>query len=118
MLFTISTSGFLYVSLGAFGAHALKPLMSEQQLAWWETAVLYGFVHTIVALIAYMVSNSTECKRPVWAVRFFLTGNVIFSFTLMTMALTDLRVLGAITPIGGVSYLVGWSLLALTRKSR
>lgn len=116
MLFTISTSGFLFVSLGAFGAHALKPLMSEQQLAWWETAVLYGFVHTLTALIAYLISNTTDCRRPIWAVKFFLIGNIVFSSSLMTMALTDLKMLGAITPLGGTSYLVGWTLLAMTRK--
>lgn len=116
MLFTISISGFLYVSLGAFGAHALKPLMSEQQLAWWETAVLYGFVHTLAALFAYLISNTTDCRRPIWAVKFFLIGNIIFSSSLMTMALTDLKMLGAITPLGGTSYLVGWTLLAMTRK--
>ena len=98
--------GFLGVSLGAFGAHSLKVILeAHATTAIWQTAVLYHLVHAVAALWA-------SDKRPaiVWV---WTAGVVIFSGTLYLLAITNVRWLGAITPIGGVMFLIGW----LDRKS-
>ncbi|MEO8351117.1 MAG: DUF423 domain-containing protein [Chthoniobacteraceae bacterium] len=104
--------GFLGVALGAFGAHGLKTILERNgRTENWETAVLYHLVHAAV-LVALAL------REPVSKVAFWLfaCGIVIFSGTLYTLALTNLKWLGAITPIGGVCLLAGW--LALVIKPR
>jgi uncharacterized membrane protein YgdD (TMEM256/DUF423 family) len=107
--------GFLAVSLGAFGAHGLAGLLESHGTArQWETAVLYHFIHAI-ALLALAL------REPVHRGPFicFLAGMIIFSGSLYLLALTNLRWLGAVTPFGGVSFLIGWGWLAAVpfRKS-
>jgi uncharacterized membrane protein YgdD (TMEM256/DUF423 family) len=101
--------GFLGVSLGAFGAHGLKALLeSHATTAIWQTAVLYHLVHAVAALWA-------SEKRPavVWV---WTAGVVVFSGTLYLLAVTNIRWLGAITPIGGVLFLIGWVMIVLKRN--
>ena len=104
--------GLLGVGLGAFGAHGLKATASAQALAWWETASRYQLVHALALVLLGLL----QLHRPPggdsagWS---FLLGSAIFSGTLYAMALGAPRVLGAITPIGGVGMMVGWLLLAL-----
>jgi uncharacterized membrane protein YgdD (TMEM256/DUF423 family) len=99
--------GFVGVALGAFGAHALGPLLQEAgRTATWETAVLYHLVHGVAALWA-------AARFPV-VCRFWLAGVVVFSGSLYVLCLSGLTILGAVTPIGGVLFLVGWGLLAVS----
>jgi uncharacterized membrane protein YgdD (TMEM256/DUF423 family) len=100
----------LAVSLGAFGAHGLKEvLVRNEATAIWDKAVLYHFVHTVVMLI---LSLGQPLRRGAWLS--FLAGIVIFSGSLYLLAVTGAKWLGAITPLGGLSFLLGWIWLALT----
>lgn len=107
-------NGFLSVALGAFGAHALKERLTERYLAIWETAVQYQMFHA-VALIAIgillhpnLLGTSGALTGAGYAI---LIGIIIFSGSLFVLALSGVGILGAITPIGGVAFLVGWVLL-------
>jgi uncharacterized membrane protein YgdD (TMEM256/DUF423 family) len=100
-------SGLLAVGLGAFGAHGLAKTLNEfQTAAIWEKAVLYHFVHTLALLFL----AGRNAKGPFLC---FLAGIVIFSGSLYLLAATDIRKLGAVTPLGGVSFLAGWLWLIL-----
>ena len=101
--------GFLGVALGAFGAHGLKELLVRNgHLDDWHTAVLYHLIHVVV-LVA--ITQREPVGKAVW--RLFVAGIVIFSGTLYILAVTNMRWLGAITPLGGVCLLAGWLGLAL-----
>ena len=102
--------GFLAVALGAFGAHWLRSTIeSHDMLEVWNKAVLYHFVHAI-ALLALALYGTVN--RGAWLLLF--AGILIFSASLYTMALTNLRWLGAITPLGGLCFLAGWMWLIIT----
>lgn len=97
-------SGFLAVALGAFGAHALKPLLEQhQRVDTWETAVLYQIFHSLALL--FLASRSPV---PKGAVVCFIVGICLFSGSLYILAVSNVRWLGAITPLGGVGFLIGW----------
>jgi uncharacterized membrane protein YgdD (TMEM256/DUF423 family) len=105
-----AVSGFLVVALGAFGAHSLKPLLqTHQTLDIWEKAVMYHALHTLVLL-----GLAAQPGIAIGAVVSFLGGILLFSGSLYLMAVTNLRWLGAITPLGGVSFLLGWAWLFVT----
>lgn len=95
------------VLAGAFGSHGLKDVLSSQAFGWWQTAVEYQLWHAIglVALAALPLRTG----RPALLLG---TGVLIFSGTLYLMALTGLRWLGAVTPVGGTLMIAGWLLLA------
>src|SRR5262249_8718239 len=97
------------VGLGAFGAHGLKAILSSNGTASiWEKAVLYHFIH---GLMLFILAGRTPLPLGPWLS--FLVGIVFFSGSLYLLALTNVRWLGAITPIGGVCFLVGWLWLVL-----
>lgn len=101
--------GALGVAMGAFGAHAVKDMVSEEALAWWRTGAQYHMIHALaLGLVAL------HPGKPKWAGIAFAVGIVLFSGSLYTMTLTDIRVLGAITPLGGVCFITGWLLLAFS----
>lgn len=107
-------NAFLAVAFGAFGAHALKERLTERYLAIWETAVQYQMFHAL-ALIAIgillhpnLLGASGLLNGAGYAI---LIGIIIFSGSLFVLALSGIGILGAITPIGGVAFLVGWVLL-------
>jgi uncharacterized membrane protein YgdD (TMEM256/DUF423 family) len=101
--------GFLGVALGAFGAHLLKAhLQALQMTDVWEKAVFYHLIHAVVLL---MLASRPVFPRLPWS--FFLVGIVLFSGSLYLLAYTGIRWLGAITPLGGLSLLVGWAILAI-----
>ena len=109
-----AASGFLAVALGAFGAHSLKPLLqTHQTLEIWEKAVMYHALHTLVLL-----GLAAQAGVAVGVVASFLGGIVLFSGSLYLLALTNLRWLGAITPLGGLSFLVGWAWLFIIAGSK
>jgi len=103
---------FVAVALGAFGAHALKAtLQTSGMLDAWNKAVLYHLVHAValVALALYGAGNR--------ATYFLLAaGILLFSGSLYTMALINVRWLGAITPFGGLCFLAGWAWLVIAPK--
>lgn len=107
-------TGFLAVALGAFGAHALREILSEHgRVATWETAVLYHFVH---ALMMFLLANQPRLKSGPYLC--FLVGILIFSGSLYVLCVTGIRWLGAITPLGGLAFLAGWLWLAIAGVGR
>ena len=104
-------SGFLAVALGAFGAHALKQRLSADMLAVYETAVQYHFYHTL-ALLAVAVLMAGGAQGLKLSAVLFLVGTLIFSGSLYALALSGVKILGAVTPIGGLLLLAGWACLA------
>ena len=100
--------GLLAVALGAFGAHGLKEILARHETAAiWEKAVFYHFIHTVML---FVLAQRPPVARGPWFS--FLFGIVVFSGSLYLLAVTNVRWLGAITPIGGVSLMVGWVWLA------
>jgi uncharacterized membrane protein YgdD (TMEM256/DUF423 family) len=100
----------LGVSLGAFGAHALEAVLTEQQLETWSTAVQYHFYHALGALI---ISVVYAWKPSNWLFRawgLLVLGILLFSGSLYLLCTTGWRWLGPITPIGGVAFIAGWVL--------
>ena len=96
----------LAVGLGAFGAHGLKDRLDAYSLGIWEKAVFYHFIH---AVMLFLIAGRKPFAACAWGC--FLAGIVIFSGSLYMLALTNAHWLGAITPFGGGSLLVGWGLL-------
>jgi uncharacterized membrane protein YgdD (TMEM256/DUF423 family) len=96
------------VGLGAFGAHALKPVLTAEALGWWQTAVQYQMWHAI-ALVALGTGTLARPKVPALLLG---GGALIFATTLYAMALGAPRWLGAITPVGGALMIAGWICLA------
>lgn len=107
-------SSFLAVALGAFGAHALEAMLSERGLTdTWETASRYHFYHSLALLAIAWLAERYPARAWKWIGFCFLTGMLFFSGSLYAMGLSGVRILGAITPIGGVFFLIGWAWLAL-----
>ena len=104
--------GFVGVALGAFGAHALRARLSPDLLAVWQTGVLYHLLHA-VALLALALYGKASGANIRWGALGFTIGILLFSGSLYALALTGIRPLGAITPLGGVSFLAGWGWIAL-----
>lgn len=98
---------FLAVALGAFAAHGLKARLSPEMLQVFETAVRYQAYHAL-ALLALGAARGPD--RAGWC---FVAGVVLFSGSLYALALSGVRWLGAITPLGGVLFLAGWAFWAL-----
>lgn len=114
-LLSAAILGFLGVSLGAFGAHALEERLTQTgYLDVWQTAVLYHFVHTLALFgIGLWRLQHPANSRLGAAALCMLAGVVVFSGSLYTLSLTGIGVLGAITPIGGLGFLAGWVFLGL-----
>lgn len=106
--------GGIGVMLGAFGAHALRDALSAQDLATFETGVRYQLVHALALLACAWAASEWEAATATAAGWAFVTGIVVFSGSLYVLVLSGQRWLGAITPIGGVAFIVGWALLAWT----
>lgn len=100
------------VGAGAFGAHGLKQMISTDLLAVWQTGVLYHLIHAmglfVVALLAARYGTGLFSTAGI----IMFAGIVLFSGSLYVLALTGIRWLGAITPIGGVAFLIAWALVA------
>jgi uncharacterized membrane protein YgdD (TMEM256/DUF423 family) len=106
--------GFLGVAFGAFGAHALKSRLSPEMLAIFETGVRYQMYHVFAMLIvAAAIGRIGEAGLLVIAGWFFFAGILLFSGSLYALALTSVGILGAVTPIGGLLFLIGWGCLAV-----
>ncbi len=104
-----AAAGLLAVGLGAFGAHGLKDLLAQYGTTGiWEKAVFYHFIHAVMLFIL-----AERKVVPAFAWWSFLAVIVIFSGSLYLLAVTNVRWLGAITPIGGLSFIAGWAALGL-----
>ena len=112
-LLIASIAGFLSVVGGAFGAHALKTRISEQMLANFGTGTKYLMVHAVALLVVGVLAGREGVGDLTLVGWCFTVGMVIFTGSLWTMAMTDLRWLGAITPIGGTALIIGWLALAM-----
>lgn len=107
-----AVSAGLGVALGAFGAHALKARLAPDLLAVWETGVRYQIYHALgLMAVAWAASRwpGGTITASGWAM---VAGTVLFSGSLYLLALSGVRWLGAVTPLGGVAWIVGWGLLA------
>src|SRR5437867_11650141 len=110
---------FLGVAAGAFGAHFLKSVLSPDMLGVFETAVRYQMYHAFALLItAAAIARVGDARLLSLAGWSFLTGIVLFSGSLYALALTGISGLGAITPIGGLLFLLGWASLAIFAAAR
>ena len=113
MLLVGAVAGFLAVALGAFGAHGLRARLSPEMLAVFETGVRYHMYHALaIVIVALMVGrfDGWMFRAAGWA---FTVGIVLFSGSLYLLAVSGVTILGAITPIGGLAFLVGWGLLVV-----
>lgn len=99
----------LAVAAGAFAAHGLKERLAARSLEIFETAARYHMYHALAMILAALV----VAKGAQTAGWLFQAGIVVFSGSLYALALTDIKVLGAITPLGGLAFLVGWGWLAI-----
>ena len=106
--------GGLGVVIGAFGAHGLKQRLSDPELmAIFETGVRYHFYHALALLAMTAIPGLWVSRWATAAGWSFVFGVAVFSGSLYALALTNVRVLGAITPIGGVAFIVGWVCLVM-----
>jgi uncharacterized membrane protein YgdD (TMEM256/DUF423 family) len=105
-------NGFLAVALGAFGAHGLEGKVSERMIEIWKTGVTYQMFHAgalfVVAILIDRWGGSGLLTTAGWS---FLIGIVLFSGSLYVLTLSGVKILGAITPLGGVAFLIGWVLI-------
>lgn len=106
--------GALSVATGAFATHALKAKLSDRALEIFETAARYQMYHAIALLVVALLLSRAEFAQSAlvatgWA---FVVGIVVFSGSLYALSLTDIKVLGAITPLGGAAFIFGWICLA------
>lgn len=105
------------VILGAFGAHSLEPILIENdRIDTFETAVRYQFFHSLAIIIAGLIFGKYQNKKSKIAAILFLIGIIIFSGSLYILSITNITWLGAITPIGGLAFIVGWIYLLLSLK--
>jgi uncharacterized membrane protein YgdD (TMEM256/DUF423 family) len=121
VLFTTGAlMGALAVILGAFGAHKLKDVLQPEQLQTFETGVRYHFYHVFAILAAGLLAMKFPGAGFETAGWFFFAGIILFSGSVYLLACKELlhlegmtRILGPVTPVGGILFIIGWSLLAL-----
>lgn len=116
-----SVYGLLAVILGAFGAHALKDKLDNYQHAIFDKAVSYQFYHTIALFAVVFLATKVSSKTLWLSGSFFTAGVILFSGSLYLLATKNLLkiesltpILGPITPIGGLCFIIGWVLLAIS----
>lgn len=108
-----SINAFLAVALGAFGAHVLKERVGEDLLDIFHTGTHYHLTHALgLAIVAIVLDRFPHSALLRWSGWLIFAGIVIFSGTLYGITFTDIRALGAVTPIGGLCFLAGWTTLA------
>ncbi len=111
--------GAIAVAAGAFGAHGLKKILTDQYLATFETAVRYQFYHVFALLAVGLLFGSFPNNYLMWSGRLFIAGIVIFSGSLYLLTFLEaagqhgFKWLGAITPLGGLSLIAGWVMLGM-----
>lgn len=111
MVLVAAFFGFAAVALGAFGAHALRDVLDPKQLEIYETAVKYQFYHAIVLLVVSLFARLQSDVNLRRACLSFVFGILVFSGSLYLLVFTGVKKLGMVTPIGGVSLMLGWLFL-------
>ncbi|MBA9027928.1 MULTISPECIES: DUF423 domain-containing protein [Bacillaceae] len=104
-------NAFVAVALGAFGAHGLEGKISDKYLAVWQTGVHYQMFHAIGLLIIGVLLGKMSSPIMNWSGWLMFAGIILFSGSLYVLSVSGIKVLGAITPLGGVAFLVAWVLL-------
>ena len=109
----------LAVAAGAFASHALKERLTERALEIFETAARYQMYHALALFLVAILLSRTETIAPTLSIAgyAFIAGITIFSGSLYALSLTDIKWLGAITPLGGAAFLVGWGCVAIAAWS-
>jgi len=100
------------VAAGAFGAHALKAILDPPMLAVYETAARYQMYHAVGLFVVAWLSDATPSALVAKAGWFFCAGILLFSGSLYVVALAGVEWMGALTPLGGLSFIIGWSCVA------
>jgi len=108
-----SVSALIAVAAGAFGAHALRARLAPDLLAVFETGARYQMYHALGLLGVAWIASRSPSPLVAWAGWLFLLGTLLFSGSLYALALSGIRIFGAITPLGGVAFMAGWICLAL-----
>ena len=109
--------GGISVILGAFASHALKDRLSDRALEIWETGTKYQMYHALaLILVALLLSRMSSTPLTI-AGYSFIAGIVLFSGSLYALSLSGIKILGAVTPIGGVAFITGWICLAIAALS-
>lgn len=113
----ILLSGAVFMALGvlfgAFGAHALKSSLSPEMLEVYKTGVDYQFYHSLGLLLIGLIGFRIESKWINWSGILLIAGIILFSGSLYALSITGIKVLGTITPIGGLAFVAGWICLAI-----
>lgn len=106
--------GALAVAIGAFGAHGLQAiLLANGRVSTFETAVQYHMFHTLALLVIGVLLKEKTHQLLKFVGYSFFAGIMIFSGSLYTLSITNITILGAITPIGGIAFILGWILLLI-----
>ncbi|HVU21020.1 MAG TPA: DUF423 domain-containing protein [Rhizomicrobium sp.] len=106
-------NGALAVVFGAFAAHGLSQQLEPRALAIFETGARYHMYHALAMGLAALAMQGNSARLATWSAALFLAGIVLFSGSLYALAMTGERIFAFVTPVGGVSFLAGWVLLAL-----
>ncbi len=106
---------FLGVALGAFGSHALKNKLSDHYQEVYKTGVWYHFFHALGLFVIAWLSTQTQDSKVTWAGFFMVAGIILFSGSLYLLSLTGIKWFGAITPLGGLSFIIAWLLIFCVR---
>ncbi|MGE8080338.1 DUF423 domain-containing protein [Peribacillus loiseleuriae] len=106
-------NAFVAVALGAFGAHGLEGKISDKYLAVWQTGVHYQMFHAIGLLIIGVLLGRVSSPIMNWSGWLMFAGIILFSGSLYVLSVSGIKVLGAITPLGGVAFLAAWVLLVV-----
>jgi len=106
------------VALGAFGAHGLKARITPDFLAIYETGVRYHLVHGLALFVVAWLAGEDQTRSARLAGILFAVGILLFSGSLYLLALTGIRALGAITPLGGLAWIAAWTIVAVRVKVR
>lgn len=118
-LLLAGVSAAIAVMCGAFGAHALRGRIDDQMLAVFATATQYQFYHALgLGLVGLTIAQFGESRLLVWSGWSMVLGTLLFSGSLYALALTGVRLLGAITPFGGVAFILAWLLFAVAAWRR
>lgn len=112
-MFLGTLSAMVAVGFGAFGAHGLKNILSTEQLAIYHTGIDYQFWHALGLILIALIQQQSPSRLLDWAGRLMFIGIVLFSGSLYCLALLGNKWIGAITPAGGVCFLIAWGLLAV-----
>ncbi|HLP27957.1 MAG TPA: DUF423 domain-containing protein [Candidatus Didemnitutus sp.] len=116
LILAAGISGALAVAVGAIGAHALEGYLDAHAMETYTKAATYHFYHTLALLGVGIYAKHRPSTMLTWSGRLFIIGMVLFSGSLYLLALTGIRQLGMITPLGGVAFIAGWACLVVNEQ--